>query len=890
MSSEEWTIDPRGGLAPGTMIGPYRVESPLGEGGMGTVYRALDTKLNRPVAIKVLSDQMADTQARRRFQREAQMASSLNHPHILTVYDVGEFEERQYIVTEYVDGGTLKDWAARKGTTRQLVELLTGVADGLAAAHAANILHRDIKPANILVAKNGYAKLADFGLAKLEEQPVDDRTRTIDGHTRPGVILGTIAYMSPEQASGRPLDARSDIFSFGVVLYEQLAGRRPFEASTDLELLKTIIHGTPAPLPGDLPAALRLVAEKAMEKDVDERYQSMRELVIDLKRVRRLEQEDTPKEQAPVKPRGRWWAIAAGLAAILAIAGGVYWRLWQQDYFWKNPLANAVIQRVTDFDADERDAAISPDGKFATFVSNREGPYDAWITQLGSDEFVNVSKGKFNLPIAPSAVRFVGFTGDGSQAWFEEQVSLRPNKIRSWLVSTVGGAPHPMLDDGFEPAWSPDGKQVVFHTAAAGDPIFLADRNGGGAHQIYVDKPGVHCHYLNWSVDGRYIYFVRGAPTTDEMDIWRFPLSADGKAGAIERITHHNSRVGYPVWLDARTLIYAADDGSGEALYALNVEHGVPHRVSSGVTEQYLSVAAAVSGDGRPRLVATVANPSTNLWTVPVSDRIQTEDSVTRLATPTARAEGPRLGPGYVLYLSSKGGGKGLWKLENGSAREIWKGSDGGVMAAPAISPDGTKICFAYRKQDREGLYVMNADGTNVRVLVDSFPVRGIASWSPDGKWIAAAGNPGDGTSIFKVPVDGGPPIRLLNSLSYHPVWSPDSKRIIYAEPQQGGGTLPVKAISPDKVPVPMPEIEVTYLGSPYRFVPHSNALIFLKATTDIRKRNFYWVDLDTGKQRQLTDLKAGYLMENFDISPDGKQIVFDRTRENSDVVSIDLH
>src|SRR6185295_7754584 len=213
--SEDWTIDDaRGPLRPGTLIGAYRVEAPLGEGGMGTVYRATDTKLNRPVAIKLLSDEFADVPARHRFQREAQLASSLNHPHILTVYDAGEFNGRQYLVTEFVDGGTLKDWIkTEKRTVRQIVELLTGIADGLAAAHEAKITHRDIKPANILIAKNGYAKLADFGLAKLLENADPAATRTIAAeHTRPGSVIGTIAYMSPEQASGQSLDVRSDIF------------------------------------------------------------------------------------------------------------------------------------------------------------------------------------------------------------------------------------------------------------------------------------------------------------------------------------------------------------------------------------------------------------------------------------------------------------------------------------------------------------------------------------------------------------------------------------------------------------------------------------------------------------------------------------------------------
>jgi len=245
-------------FAAGDKLGPYEIVAHLGAGGMGVVYRALDARLNRPVAIKVLSNDLADADARRRFQREAQMASSLNHPHILTVYDVGEFEDRQYIVTELVDGGTLKDWSKEPRNWKQVVALLTGVADGLAAAHAASILHRDIKPANILVAKNGYAKLADFGLAKLDEDAPEDITRTLtEDYTRPGVIIGTIAYMSPEQATAGKIDARSDVFSFGVVLYELLAGKRPFSGATEREVLKLIIHDAPLPLREEIPLALR---------------------------------------------------------------------------------------------------------------------------------------------------------------------------------------------------------------------------------------------------------------------------------------------------------------------------------------------------------------------------------------------------------------------------------------------------------------------------------------------------------------------------------------------------------------------------------------------------------------------------------------------------------
>jgi serine/threonine protein kinase/tetratricopeptide (TPR) repeat protein len=320
----------------GTQLGSYRIESQLGEGGMGTVYRALDTKLNRPVAIKFLSADLVDAVARRRFQREAQMASSLNHPHILTVHDAGEFEGRQYLVTEFVDGGTLQDWAkAEKRGWRQTVALLTDVADGLAAAHAAGMTHRDIKPANILVAKSGYAKLADFGLAKPTDTKATDVTRTLGVEpTRPGMIVGTVAYMSPEQASGGPVDARSDIFSFGVVLFEMIAGWRPFAGANDLEVLQTIKHATAPPVAEDVPTALRGVVEKALEKDPADRYQSMREMVVDLRRLMR------PPTEAPAR------VVADRMASIAVLSFADMSAAKDQDWFCDG-IAEEILNALT---------------------------------------------------------------------------------------------------------------------------------------------------------------------------------------------------------------------------------------------------------------------------------------------------------------------------------------------------------------------------------------------------------------------------------------------------------------------------------------------------------------------------------------------------------------
>jgi len=372
---EHETAVPSAVVAPGTRVGQYQIESSIGAGGMGVVYRALDTKLNRPVAVKFLSDELADAAARRRFQREAQTASSLNHPHIITVYDAGEYEAQQYLVTEFVDGGTLRNWtSAERRDWRQIVELLVGMADGLATAHEAGILHRDVKPENILISRSGYAKLADFGLAKLADgTPGGDATRTLTEHgTRPGVAVGTIAYMSPEQATGKPLDARTDIFSFGVVLYEALSGRRPFAGANDLELLQTIIHGSPQPLPPEVAASLRNVVEKALEKNPGNRYQSMRDMVVDLRRLLRSSAETA----TPPKTRGlSHWKWAAAVAALL-VAGGTARKFWPRT--GPSPIRSLAVLPLRN---------LSPDPDQEYFA---DGMTDALTTDLAKIGSVSV--------------------------------------------------------------------------------------------------------------------------------------------------------------------------------------------------------------------------------------------------------------------------------------------------------------------------------------------------------------------------------------------------------------------------------------------------------------------------------------------------------------------
>jgi hypothetical protein len=368
------------------------------------------------------------------------------------------------------------------------------------------------------------------------------------------------------------------------------------------------------------------------------------------------------------------------------------------------------------------------------------------------------------------------------------------------------------------------------------------------------------------------------------MDVWR--IAAAG--GQPERITHHNSRVAYPVFLDNRTLIYiaTADDLTGPWLYAMDLDRRVSHRLNVSV-EQYLSIAVSEESAGRTRrLVAAVSNPSVNLWTLPIAKDMVDESAASRLTVPTARSAGPRFGPGYLVYLASRGGADGLWKFKDGRATELWRAADGVVAGAAAVSSDGRHVCFPVRREGRSTLYCTTADGTNARPLAESLDIRGSASWSPDGKWIAVSAREGDGVGLFKVPVDGGPAVRLVPAPASNPVWSPDGAFILYSGPQIGR-SVPVRAVSPEGKPHPLPELWLYRVGENYRFLPGGRELVVIQG--GLRRQDFWLVDLKTGRQRQLTNLRPGSSLRSFDVSPDGTSILFDRVQENSDIVLIEL-
>ena len=860
----------------GRMVGHYRIVSLLGGGGMGVVYKAEDTRLGRFVALKFLpADVAQDPQALERFRREARAASALNHPNICTIHEIGQSQGRPFIVMEFLDGTTLKHRiTGQLLDTETALEIGIQIADALEVAHAEGIVHRDIKPANIFITKRGQVKVLDFGLAKVVKaraQVADVEAPLSEDLTSPGSALGTVAYMSPEQASGRPLDARSDIFSFGILLYELLAGRRPFTGANDLELLQTLIHGSPQQLSQDVPAMLSMIVEKALEKDPGDRYQSMREMLVDLRRCKRARVVGAPPAAQREVPRNWlvWGLVGAMFVAI------VVWEALRPATRPTNLLERAHFTRLTDFETTE--AAISPDGRFVAFVSDHDGSNDVWLTQVGIGQLINLTQGKVDqVGLLPGPIRNMGFAGEGSEIW----LAGGDWGVRLRLLPLAGGTPRNFLgEQATEVAWSPDGTRIVYHTFADGDPMFVADRTGANARRIFGGTDLIHNHFPIWSPDGHWIYFVRGVPATKEMDLWR--INPDG--GKPERLTERNTDVSYPTPVGSRTILYVARDAdsSGPWLWTLDLKTKESRRLSFGLN-QYTSVAA--SADGR-KLIATTSSPKANLWIVPILGRLAEESDVKPFPLPNVRALAPRFAGTSLFYLSSRGTGDGLWCYRDREAREIWKGAEGSLLEPPAVSPDGRRVAIVLRRSGKRQLHVLSADGAELQPIADSLDVQGTGSWSPDGKWIVTGGRDPTGLGLFKIPIETGSPVRLSTGPALNPEWSPDGNLIVYSGANVRSGA-PLLAIHPDGSKADFPEIIVRRLGERVRFLRDGKSLVYMQGLGT--SQDFWLLDLAAMKSRPLTRLQNRGAMRTFDVTPDGKQIVFDRLRENSDVVLIE--
>jgi eukaryotic-like serine/threonine-protein kinase len=821
-------------IAPGTEIGVYRLEQLLGEGGMGAVYRAIDTKLNRAVAIKFVSTDIADSSARRRFQREAQLASSLNHPHIVTVHDADEFDGRQYLVTELVEGGTLRNWiTAGRRDWHDIVELLVGVADGLAAAHDAGILHRDIKPANILLTKTGYAKLADFGLAKLQDSPIA-LTRTDLERTRPGVIVGTAAYMSPEQANGQPVDARSDIFSFGIVLYELLAGRRPFEGATDVDVLHAIVNRSVSPLPDSVPRPLRALVERALQKDPPARFQTMREVVDELRRLARQSGESVALVQRR-RPFGVGWP-AAVLAALAVTAAAVAVMMRPRT---TNAPTPAQYVQLTNFADSATSPALSPDGRQLAFIrgpSTFFGPGQVWARTLPDGEPVQLSAGDAHK-FSPQ------FTPDGGEVTYSTGIGLESESMDTWITSARGGRPRMLLANAEGMTWFTDAsgqRRALFSemTGMGGQmSIVESSETRTGARTVYAPPPPDGMAHRSYrSPDGRWLLAV-------EMDIHSWlpcrlvPLDRSSTGKPVGPIP---SQCTDAAWTpDSTWMYFTAQTANGVHIWRQRVPDGVPEQVTSGaVTEEGIQFAP----DGRS-FVTSIGTSQSTLWIHDArGDRQITSEGFSFM--PSISPDGKKL---YYLVraLGLRSWNQGaLWvaDLESGRRERVFPDRQ---LLHYSLSPDGRRIVFVtIDDQARSPIWVASLDdpkaarqittmnagvaffGAPGEILfagLEDFSIQRVKDTggesqkviptplillgaSPDGQWIAVQ-DPRAWGALIVYPAQGGAPLRLCdrcappwgtNTMPFYLGWSPDGRTLFwnfadttFAIPLQAGRSLP---------------------------------------------------------------------------------------------------
>lgn len=663
-----------------------------------------------------------------------------------------------------------------------------------------------------------------------------------------------------------------------------LTGRVAFAGETVSDVIARVLERAPewSALPATTPGSIRRLLLRCLAKEPKERLRDIGDVRIELDATEEVlpgASDTAASAPAAIRSAATKWLPWIALAAL---AGGIgLWEIWRPTVpvaVEENPLAHAQFTRLTAWDGTEGAAEISPDGRFVVFISDHERPFDLWRSQLGTGEFVNLTEDMPPRPGPGSILRSFGFSGDGAEIW----LPLSGGAVRMvvpMLMPLTGGTPRPFLGAGAAAlSWSPDGERLVYMTISLdeGDSLSVADRTGTDARQIVAHQAKMHNHNPVWSPDGQWIYFARGMDPTDAMDVWRIRASG----GAPERMTQQNAALNSLTPLDSRTLLYVArgKDWSGPWLWALDVETKVSRRVTIGV-EQYSSVAA--SRDGR-RVVATVANPTASLWRVPLRDPIADEDDVEPYPLPQPRSLAPRFGGTALFYLSTSGVGDGLWRAQNGQSFPVRKGADGALFEPPAVTRDGTQVAVVLRKEGRRRLVIMSADGTESRTLAASINIRGAADWSPDGRWMVTGGRDDQGEGLFKVPVEGGPVVRLAPGQAFNPVWSPGGSLIVYAALE--AGQVPLLGVRPDGTPVEMPPVRVRPGG--YRFLPDGTGVVYVP---HMQSLDFWLLDLRTRTPRPLTSLEYQGTLQTFDITPDGRYIVFDRSRDNSNIVLIDL-
>ena len=867
----------------GTILGRYRIDALLGEGGMGQVYRAFDTTLGRPAAVKVLRENLSGERLHR-FMREARTASSLNHPNVVTIYEIGELDSTgHFIAMELVEGETLREALSRgRIELARALEWVAQIADGIATAHGAGITHRDLKPENIVIARTGFAKILDFGLAKLREEPPDPDagadTETAVMATTPGLVLGTVGYMAPEQATGSAVDHRSDLFAIGCILYECITGRRPFTGESQIDTLHKIIYGEPAPIEErapDTPRELHRIVRKLLAKDPEQRYQSAKDLALDLREVK---SELGSQSRAAVARRKSMWPIAlAAIALVIAAITIILLRRSPEPSPPRTaaPAKSTSLTRVTTT-GNVLGSAISPDGEYIVYAHDDAGRQSIWLRQLASGSAIQI------VPPTDHGIWGLKFSPDSRAIYYGIKSNGNPDGA-IYQLPILGGTPRKILSN-IESAvtFSPDGKLLAvhrIHTPKQGDSaIVIANVDGSGERTLITKSPPEHFAPSfwgapEWSPDGKTI----ASPMRVDRE-WKL-IGVDVATGAVRPLSNDTWRqVTSAAWLRDGIVVVGQPGQVGSAQLWRIAADGSRRRITNDLYE-YRTVTGTADGKS---LLAVAAEMRTAVWhTAPVPG------APARKMT-TGRSEGQggvAVGDdGTIFYSATEANSIDIFRLEPGGAPRRLTGGDWD-NSVPSLTPDGRYIVFGmFREREAILARVDARDGSGLRQLCAIEPggrnAQRIAI-TRDSRWAIFVSFRGGVERLWKVSIDGGEPVRVTDFEANHPSISPDDKRIAFS-----GGFIGVAPLAVDGVggkPQRVPNTQA-FSTSMAHWMPDGKTLLHSAGQND--RANLWLQPLDGSPPRKITNFDTEHIWR-FDLSPNGQHLAIVRGLFERDAVLI---